>query len=99
MIFSYMYTILKMTYNFAIRLAEQPCFHLCFPEMMALSSASPNICTGSSALRYGWSATAPQRRLSSYTYTSSSTLRYGLWASQGWGLNDELTVRLMFIHN
>jgi hypothetical protein len=59
MILVYMYTILKMTYNFAIRLAEQPRFHLCFPET-TLSSASPYTCTGSSAPRYGWSAAAPR---------------------------------------
>ena len=57
----------------------------------------PTRATGSSALRYGWSAMVPRSRLSPYTCTGSSARCYGIRASQGQEPSNKLTARTLLI--
>ena len=61
------------------------------------SLISPYTCYGLRALRYGWSAVVPWSRLFLLHVHGLRAQCYGLWASQGRELNEELTARTPLI--
>ena len=61
------------------------------------SLISPYTCYGLRALHYGWLAVVPWSCLFLLHVHGLCARRYGLWASQGRELSEELTARMPFI--